>query len=222
MIYVATKCEITIFSLDKQKIIAQYGIEGDGPNSFKRISYIYISPNDETSLYIVDRGQNVVHQYKINDSGLCFEFVRRYVVIGNNNQPYKLQSCAIYKTNLYVSDSGNNCLHIFPLNGERQSKYLFDDSMTPFSPGPICAHGKYLCVANCSAENPSILVLNEECEPVDWFRNKSLEQILAIDIEPNINELFILTTTITKDENNELKKRPLIVSMDLLIRSEYP
>jgi len=220
MIYIATKCEITIFSLNRQEILAQYGKEGTGHNTFQHICYIYIPPNDETSLYVVDRGQNVVHQYKIDNSGLRFEYVRRYVVISNNYQHYNLQSCAIYNNNLYVSDSGNNCLHIFPLNGERQSFYLSDKSMTPFSPGPICAHGKYLYVANCSAENPSILVLNEECEPVDWFRNKSLRQILAIDIEPNINELFILTTTVTNDENGELKKRPLIVSMDLLIRSE--
>jgi hypothetical protein len=219
MIYIATKCEITVFTLNKQEILAQYGIEGDGPNSFNHISYIYIPPNDETSLYIVDRGQYAVHQYKINDSGLRFEYIRRYVVIANVNQQCNLISCTIFNRHLYVSDDANNCLHIFPLNGDRQSTYLSDNSMTPFSPGSICTHGKYLYVANCSKESPGILVFNEECQPIDWFRNRSLTEILAIDIEPNLNELYILTTVTTKNENNTLKKRPLIISMDLVIRT---
>ena len=42
LIYIATKCEITIASLTTQSIIAQYGTEGDEPNTFKDISYIYI------------------------------------------------------------------------------------------------------------------------------------------------------------------------------------
>jgi hypothetical protein len=219
MIYIATKCEITVFSLDKQKIIAQYGIESDGSNSFNHISSIYVPPNDETCLYIVDRGQNVVHQYKINDSGLCFEFVRRYVVIANVNQQCNLIACAIFNRNLYVSDDANNCLHIFPVNGGRQSTYLADNSLTPFSPGSLCTHGKYLYVANRSRESPGILVFNEECEPVDWFRNRSLTEILAIDIEPNRNKLYILTSVITKNENETVKKGPMIVSMDLLIHT---
>jgi hypothetical protein len=214
-IYIATKHEITIISSSNQRIIAQYRREGNGRNTFKHISYIYIPSNDETNLYIVDNGQYVVHQYKIDDSGLRFEYVRQYVVIANINQRCNLKSCVIYNNNLYISDSGNNCLHIFPVKEERQSFYLVDTSITPFSPGSLCVYGKYLYVANCSAESPSILVLNEECEPVDWFRNKSLQQILSIDIDPNINQLFVLTTTMAQGENNELKKLPLIVSMDL-------
>jgi hypothetical protein len=215
-IYIATKCEITTVSLSKQKIIAQYGIEGDGPNTFKNISYIYIPPNDETSLYIVDRGQCAVHLYKIDASGLRFEYVRRFVVIANVNQQCNLISCAIFNRNLYVSDDVNNCLHVFPLNGERQSFVLCDNWMTPFSPGSLCAHGKYLYVANYSAESPGILVFNEQCLLVDWFRNSSLQEILAFDINPNINELYVLTTT-TITENGTRRKRPLIVSMDLVL-----
>jgi hypothetical protein len=217
-IYIATKCEITIVSLSKQEIIAQYGIEGDGPNTFKHISSIYIPPNDETSLYIVDRGQYAVHLYKIDDSGLRFEYIGGFVIIANVNQQCNLVSCAIYNRNLYVSDDANNCLHIFPLNGKRQSFYLCDNSMTPFSPGSLCAHGKYLYVANCSAESPGILVFNEECQPVDWFRNSSLKEILGFDIDPNINELYVLTTT-TITENGKQRKRPLFMSMDLVLRT---
>jgi hypothetical protein len=88
--------------------------------------------------------------------------------------------------------------------------------MTPFSPGSLCAHGKYLYVANCSAESPGILVFNEQCLLVDWFRNSSLQEILAFDINPNINELYVLTTT-TITENGTRRKRPLIVSMDLVL-----
>ena len=33
-IYIATKCEITIVSLSKQEIIAQYGMKGIGNNTF--------------------------------------------------------------------------------------------------------------------------------------------------------------------------------------------
>ncbi|CAF4066367.1 unnamed protein product, partial [Rotaria sordida] len=69
-IYIATKYEITIISLDRQEIIAQYGTEGSGPNKFKHISYLYIPRNDETNLYVVDRGQYCVQHYKINDTGL--------------------------------------------------------------------------------------------------------------------------------------------------------
>jgi hypothetical protein len=50
LIYIATKCEITIASLTTQSIIAQYGIEGDGPEIFK-------------------------HQYKIDDTGYLFIYV---------------------------------------------------------------------------------------------------------------------------------------------------
>ena len=62
------------------------------------------------------------------------------------------------------------------------------------------------------------LCLNEECQPVDWFRNPMLREILAIDIDPYINELYILTTEETG--NDIQKKRPLIVSMNLLIRPQ--
>ncbi|CAF0910146.1 unnamed protein product, partial [Rotaria sordida] len=40
-------------------------------------------------------------------------------------------------------------------------------------------------------------------------------EVLAMDIVPDINKLYILTTT--QDENNK-RKRPLIASMDLVIR----
>jgi hypothetical protein len=218
-IYIATKFSITIVLLSKLEIIAQYGIEGSEPNSFKHISYIYIPPNDETNLYIVDRGQYAVHLYRIDDSGRRFEYVRQYVVIANVNQQCNLISCVIHNRNLYVSDDANNCLHIFPLNGERQSFYLTDNLITSFSPGPLCAHGKYLYVANCSAESPGILVFNEGCQLVDWFRNCSLQEILAFDIDSTINELYVLTTTITINENGEKKKRLSIVSMDPFIRT---
>ena len=218
LIYIATKYEITIASLTTQSIIAQYGTEGDKPNTFKDISYIYISSNEETNLYIVDRGQAAVHQYNIDDTGNSFEYICRYVVIADVPQQCNLISCAIYNKNLYVSDDANNCLHIFALNGDRQSSYLCDDITTPFTPGSICAHGDYLYVTNCSPENPGILVLNEDCQPVDWFRNPIIKEILAIDIDPYINELYILTT---EETGNDLQKtRPLIVSMNLLIRSQ--
>ena len=87
-----------------------------------------------------------------------FKYIRRYVVIADVSEQYNLVSCAIYKRNLYVSDDANNCLHIFSLNGERQSSYLCDNIMTSFTPGSICAHGDYLYVANCSPESPGILV----------------------------------------------------------------
>jgi hypothetical protein len=61
-------------------------------------------------------------------------------------------------------------------------------------------------------------VFNEECQPVDWFRNPMLKEILAIDIDPHINELYILTAEETG--NDKKKKRPLIVSMDLLLRPQ--
>ena len=220
-IYVATKHEVTAVSLSRQKAIAQYGRDGDGPNMFKRISYIYIHtvPTGESNLYILDGGQNVVHQYKIDDSGQHFKYVRQYVVIANVGQPYNLKSCVIFNNYLYISDSTNHCLHSFPLQGERQSFYLISASKTPFSPGALCAVGNYLYVADCSIENSSILVLNEECEPVDCFRNKPLQQILAIDIDSNMNELFVLTTKTKQGEKNEAKQRPLIVSMDRFIRS---
>ena len=38
-----------------------------------KIFHIFIfHSNDKTNLYIVDRGQSAVHQYKIDDTGLCF------------------------------------------------------------------------------------------------------------------------------------------------------
>jgi hypothetical protein len=218
LIYVATKFEITIVSLSKQCLIAQYGTEGDEPKTFKEISFIYIPPNDKTSLYIVDRGQSAVHKYQIDDTGDLFKYVRQYVVIANVSEKCNLISCAIYYGNLFVTDDANNCLHIFSLKGEHQSSYLRDNTMTPFAPGSICAHGNYLYVANCSTERPGILVFNEECQPVDWFRNPMLKEILAIDIDPDINELYILTTQYS--ENDKQKKQPLIVSMDLLTRSQ--
>ncbi|CAF0894925.1 unnamed protein product [Rotaria sordida] len=214
-IYIATKYEIRIVSLDKKKIIAQYGTEGNGPNKFKHISYLYIPRNDETNLYVVDRGQYCVQHYKINDTGLHFKHVHQYVVIANVSQGYNLVSCVIYNENLYVSDDANNCLHIFPLNRERQSNYLVDKSMPQFSPGSLCVHDKYLYVADRSSKGLGILVFNEQWEIIDWFRNSLLKEVLAMDIVPDINKLYILTTT--QDENNK-RKRPLIASMDLVIR----
>ena len=219
MIYIATKHEIKVVQLTTGSTIAQYRGEGDGHKAFKYISYIYIPPNDEKSLYIVDYGQCVVHQYQIDDAGHCFQFIRQYVIIANVNQKCNLVSCVIHKTNLYVSDNRNNCLHVFPLKGERQSYYLIDSVINPFSPGSLSAYGDYLYVTICSLGNTSILVLDEECHPVDCFRHQSLREILAIDIDRDLKELFILTTTIIKGEKNTEEKWPLVVSMDLSLRS---
>jgi hypothetical protein len=218
-IYIATKYQIAIVSLSKQKLIAQYAIEGDGPNTFKNISYIYIPPNDETSLYIVDRGQCAVHLYKIDDSGLRFEYKSRYDVIAFIER-CNLISCAIYNQNLYVSDDANNCLHLFHLHRERQAFVLSDDCITPISPRSLCTNREYLYVADCSTGSPGILVFDEDCQPVDWFHNSSLREILAIHIDPNINELYVLTTT-TIIENGKQKKRPLIVSMNVLSTKKH-
>ena len=215
-IYIATKCEITSILLRTREVVAQFGREGIGPGTFDHISYMYIPPNDQTNLYIVDRNRHAVYQYEINDTGICFNYIRRYTVIANVSQPFTLISCAIFNRHLYVSDNANNCLHMFPLNGERQSSYLTDNLITPFSPGPMCVHGKYLYVASCSAENTGILVFNEECQPVEWFRHHSLKEIIAMDIDPNINELYILTTT-TNSEDNLPKK----ISVDCLNGSRY-
>ncbi len=53
---------------------------------------------------------------------------------------------------------------------------------------------------------------------MDWFRNPMLKEILAIDIDPHINELYILTAE--EAGNDKKKKRPLIVSMNLLLRPQ--
>jgi hypothetical protein len=219
LIYIATEHEITILSLTNQQIIAQNGSQGEGNKTFKHISSLYISSNDETNLYIVDRGQCAVHHYKINDQGTCFDFVDRYIVIANVNETPNLVSCVIYNNKLIVSDDANNCLHIFDLNEKHQSLYVCDNSMTPFSPGSLSATDKYLYVANCSLESPCIIIFDEEYNPVDCFRNKLFEQILAMDLCPNINELFILTTTNFNSMNTE-RKRPLIVTTDLCIRAK--
>ncbi|CAF4730908.1 unnamed protein product, partial [Rotaria socialis] len=62
---------------------------------------------------------------------------------------------------------------------ERQSLYLVDRSPISFSPGLLCAHDKYLYVANRSSESSSILVFNEQYEIVDWFRNPLLNENLS-------------------------------------------
>lgn len=215
--YMATQFKILVIASNGRKIIARHGTKGDGPYQFQHISHIYIPPTDDENLYIVDRGQSAVHHYKINGSGHLFEYVHTYVVIATANQQFNLISCTIYNDNLYVSDDGNNCLHVFPLKKERQAFYLTDNSITPFSPGPICTDGKYLFVANCSVANPGIIVFNDQCQPVDWFRNQLLGEILAVDINPIINELYVLTTT-TVIENGKTIKQPMIVSMDSIIR----
>ncbi|CAF4274637.1 unnamed protein product, partial [Rotaria sordida] len=81
-----------------------------------------------------------------------------------------------------------------------------------FSPASLCVHDKYLYVADRSSKGLGILVFNEQCEIIDWFRNSLLKEVLAMDIDPDINKLYILTTA--QDENNK-RKRPLIASMDL-------
>jgi hypothetical protein len=220
MIYIAIKREIKVFSFNTQQAIAQHGVDDNGFYLFNRISYIYIPPDDETKLYIVDCDENIVYQYKIDDSGLCFEFVHHYIVIANVNQQCKLISCVVFNRHLYVSDGANNCLHIFPLNCDRQSIYLIDNSMIPISPGLLCTHGGNLYVADRSKENPGILVFNERCEPIDWFRNRLLTEILAIDIDPTTNQLCLLTSMTTKNADKRVKKRPAIISMDLTIRTE--
>jgi hypothetical protein len=45
-----------------------------------------------------------------------------------------------------------------------------------------------------------------------------LKEILAIDIDIHIHELYILTTEETG--NDKKKKRLLIISMDILLRSQ--
>ncbi|CAM4784304.1 unnamed protein product [Rotaria magnacalcarata] len=134
--YITTKFEINVVSLEEKKYIVKYGTHGYGPNKFNPIyiSYLFIVPNDATSLYIVDCAQYFVHQYKIDDTGLCFEYVRKYVVIANVLRRHNLVSCIILNGNLFVSDDTNNCLHIFPLKGECQSLYLVDRLPTSFSP----------------------------------------------------------------------------------------
>ncbi|CAF2360985.1 unnamed protein product [Rotaria sp. Silwood2] len=214
-IYLATKYEVRVVSLEKKAIIAQYGTEGNGPNQFKHISYLYIPHNDETNLYIVDRGQYCVQQYKIDSNGLCFEYVQQYVVIANVSERYNLVSCVIFNQNLYVSDDANYCLHRFRLNAARQSFYFVDNSVNPISPGSLCVHDKYLYVAVRSLATLSIVVFNEQCEIVDWFRNPMIQEILAMDISSDDNELYILTTT--QDENDNKKKRLAIISMDLVV-----
>lgn len=217
IMYIATKHEITVVQLMTGATIAQYRGEEDGYKAFKQISYIYIPPNDEESLYIVDSGQCTIHQYQIDDMGRCFEYIRQFVIIANVNQNCKLVSCIIQKGNLYVSDNENNCLHVFPLGGERQSCYLtIDPGINPLSTGSLSAYGNYLYVTIYSAESTSILVLDEECNPVDCFRHQSLGEILAIDLDLDSKELFILAT---KTIDNQETKRPLIVSMDLSLRS---
>jgi hypothetical protein len=215
-IYIATKYEVTIVSLTDQKIIAQHGSEGDNDRTFKRITNLYIPLDNEDNLYIVDVGQSAIHYYKINNEGTRFEFIRRYVVIANVIEQPNLIACVIFTRKLFVSDNANNCLHVFNLQADRQAFYLKDNAMTPFSPGSLCAHDKYLYVANCSPESSSIIIFDDECNPVDWFRNKLFEKILAIDICPNLNELFILTTTSCSNDAQE--KQPMIVTTDLCIR----
>ena len=214
-IYIATEHEIKAVLLANKTTTAHYAGEGDGHKSFKRISYIYIPSNDERSLYIVDGVQCVVHQCRIDHSGHRFEYVRRYVVIANVNQKCNLISCVIYKTNLIVSDNGNNCLHIFPLAGDRQASYLIDPAINPFSPGFLCVYQEDLYIASCSATSPSILVLDELCQPKGCFRHRSLQQVLAMDIDPATKKLFILTTTMIDEE----RKQPLIVSIDMPLQS---
>lgn len=215
VLYIATKHEITAVSLKRKRVIGQYGSEGNGPNGFRQISFLYIDPNDQTSLYIVDRAHFSVYQYEIGENGLLFKYIRSYSVIATLKQTHHLVACAIHNQYLYVSDQANSCLHVFPLKGQRQSFYLTDTLITEFSPGYLCTHGKYLYVSNCSKNNPGILVFNEECQPIDWFRHPSLEEILAIDIDTNINELYILTTT----SDNSKKEQPLIVTMNSSVRS---
>ncbi|CAF5085096.1 unnamed protein product [Rotaria sp. Silwood1] len=216
-IYIATKYEITIISLDeKREIKARYGAEGNGPCRFKHISYLYIPSNDETNLYIVDCGQQCVHQYQIDNTGHRFDYVHQYFVIANVREPYDLVSCVIFNENLYVSDNANHCLHIFPLKADRQSDYLVDKSIIRFSPGSLCVHEKYLFVADCSVQSPGILVFNEQCQTINWFRHSMLKEILAMDIDPKVNDLYILTST--KHENDEKRKGLLIVPIDLVVR----
>ncbi|CAF4527984.1 unnamed protein product [Rotaria sp. Silwood1] len=217
-IYIATKYEITIISLDRQEIVAQFGTEGNGPNKFKHISCLYIPRNDETNLYIVDRGQYCVQLYKIDSKGLHFEFIRQYVIIANVPQRYNLVSCVIFNENLFVSDDANHCLHIFSLKADRQSFYFLDSSIRPVSPELLCVHGKYLYVSVRASESLGVVVFNEKCEIVDWFRNSTLKEVLAMDIDVDINELYIITTI--QDKNDERKKRPLIVSMDIVVRPQ--
>ncbi|CAF3893920.1 unnamed protein product, partial [Rotaria sp. Silwood1] len=218
-IYIATKYEITIVSLDeKGEIKARYGAEGNGPCKFKHISYLYIPSNDETNLYIVDCGQQCVHQYQIDNTGHRFDYVHQYFVIANVREPYNLVSCVIFNENLYVSDNANHCLHIFPLKADRQSDYLVDKSIIRFSPGSLCVHEKYLFVADCSVQSPGILVFNEQRQIINWFRHSMLKEILAMDIDPKVNDLYILTST--KHENDEKRKGLLIVPIDLVVRPQ--
>lgn len=218
-IYIATKYQITVVSLIKKEVVAQYDTEGNRLNTFRHISYIYIPPNDEKSLYIVDRGHCGVHHYRIDNTIHHFEYVRTYIVIANVNQGYNLISCTIYNKHLYVSDDGNSCLHVFPLNGQRQAFYLTNNSTTPFSPGSLCVNEEYLFVANCSEESPGILLFNKQNELVAWFRNQSLKEILAFDVDYQLNELYILTTTTVVAGNGKKTKQPMIVSMDSIIRT---
>ncbi|CAF2973623.1 unnamed protein product [Rotaria sp. Silwood2] len=218
-IYIATKYEITIISLGKKRETkARFGAEGDGPNRFKHISHLYIPSNDETNLYIVDCGQQCVHQYKIDDTGHGLTHVHQYFIITNVPQRYNLVSCVIFNDWLYVSDDANNCLHIFSLKAERQSHYLVHRLIPRFSPGSLCVHDKYLYVSDRSVQSPGIVVFDEQCIIVDWFRNPMIKEILAMDIDPSMNKLYILTTT--QDENDNKRKRPMIVSMDLLVRPQ--
>ncbi|CAF4115468.1 unnamed protein product [Rotaria socialis] len=151
--YITTKFEINVVLLEEKKCIVKYGTHGYGPNKFNRISYLFIAPNDATSLYIVDCAQYFVHQCRIDDTGLCFGYVRKYVVIANVLQRHISVSCVILNGNL-----------LSPIS---------------FSPGLLCAHDKYLYVANRSSESSSILVFNEQYEIVDWFRNPLLNENLS-------------------------------------------
>jgi len=208
-VYIATKYAIIIVELKTKKTLAVYGLEDEGSNRFKQISSILIPADDTQSLYVIDRGQYRVYKYKIDDKH-GFEYVRDYTISTNHSQLCYLVSCAIFKNRLYVSDKANNCLHIFPIDAERQSHCLKDNSIQSFSPGALCAYEDYLYVANCSSENPMILLLNADGEPIYWFRNDYFKEILTIHMDRNLGELFVLTHTTVQS-----KKQPLILSMSL-------
>ncbi|CAF5157428.1 unnamed protein product, partial [Rotaria sp. Silwood1] len=82
----------------------------------------------------------------------------------------------------------------------------------------LCVHEKYLFVADCSVQSPGILVFNEQCQTINWFRHSMLKEILAMDIDPKVNDLYILTST--KHENDEKRKGLLIVPIDLVVRPQ--
>lgn len=214
-LYIATKHDIIIVALNtKTTVVHPHGHNG-ASNQFNTISYLYIPPHDKTSLYIVDSGNHCVYKYKIDDRTPLFQYVRRYTVIANVNQRHNLVSCVIYDHKLYVSDSANNCLHIFPIEGERQSLCLIDLTLALFSPGLLCTHDKYLYVVNRLPKNLGILIFNELHEIVDRFYHSSITDILSMDIDPNINALYMLV--LTPDQNNFNIKRPMIASMDIII-----